>query len=108
MIIHSTEPLFARDSLEDSPSLKTIKDLLAAIPDGKLVNSLRAARGMGRNDYPVSVLWGVAVLRVVLRHVRTEDVLAKLRRNEGLFLLSQPIASRFTLDVNSGTSNVDT
>jgi hypothetical protein len=84
MVIHSAKPLFAWDSLEDSPSLKTIKDLLAAIPDGKLLNSLRAARGRGRNDYPVSVLWGVVVLRIALRHVTTEAVLAELRRNEGL------------------------
>ena len=84
MIIHSTKPLFAWDSLEDSPSLNTIKDLLAAIPDGKLLNSLRAARGKGRNDYSISVLWGVVVLRIALRHVTTEAVLAELRRNEGL------------------------
>ncbi len=84
MVIHSAKPLFAWDSLEDSPSLKTVKDLLAAIPDGKLLNSLRAARGKGRNDYPVSVLWGVVVLRIALRHVTTEAVLAELRRNEGL------------------------
>ena len=44
MVIHSAKPLFAWDSLKDSPSLKTVKDLLAAIPDGKLLNSLRAAR----------------------------------------------------------------
>jgi hypothetical protein len=84
MIIHSTKPLFAWDSLEDSPSLNTIKDLLAAIPDGKLLNSLRTARGKGRNDYSVSVLWGVVVLRIALRHVTTEAVLAELRRNGGL------------------------
>jgi hypothetical protein len=84
MVIHAAKPLFAWDSLEDNPSLKTIKDLLAAIPDGKLLNSLRAARGKGRNDYPVSVLWGVVTLRVALRHVTTEAVLAELRRNEGL------------------------
>jgi hypothetical protein len=84
MVIQAAKPLFAWDSLEDSPSLKTIKDLLAAIPDGKLLNSLRAARGKGRNDYPVSVLWGVVVLRVALRHITTEAVLAELRRNEGL------------------------
>ena len=54
MIIHSAKPLFAWDCLEDSPSLQTIKDLLAALPDGKLLNSLRVARGKGRNDYPVS------------------------------------------------------
>jgi hypothetical protein len=84
MIIYTTKPLFAWDCLEDSPSLQTIKDLLAALPDGKLLNSLRAARGKGRDDYPVSVLWGVVVLRIALRHVTTEAVLAELRRNEGL------------------------
>jgi Transposase DDE domain/Transposase domain (DUF772) len=84
MIIHDAKPLFAWDSLEDSPSLKTIKDLLAAVPDGKLLDSLRIARGKGRNEYPVSVLWGVVVLRVALRHLTTEAMLDELRRNEGL------------------------
>ena len=84
MIIHAAKPLFAWDCLEDSPSLRTIKDLLAALPDGKLLNSLRSARGKGRDDYSVHVLWGVVVLRVALRHITTEAVLAELRRNEGL------------------------
>ena len=84
MILHPAQPLFAWEALEDSPSLQTIKDLLAALPDGKLLNSLRVARGKGRDDYPVSVLWGVIVLRVALRHVTTEAVLAELRRNDGL------------------------
>jgi len=84
MILHPAKPLFAWDELEDSPSLKTIKDLLATLPDGKLLDSLRRARGKGRNDYPVHVLWGVIVLRVALRHVTTEAVLGELRRNEGL------------------------
>jgi hypothetical protein len=84
MIIHAAKPLFAWDDLEDSPSLQTIKDLLAALPDAKLLDSLRTARGKGRDDYPVHVLWGVIVLRVALRHVTTEAVLAELRRNEGL------------------------
>jgi hypothetical protein len=38
--------------------LQTIKDLLSALPDGKLLNSLRNAPGKGRNDYPVHVFWG--------------------------------------------------
>jgi hypothetical protein len=84
MIIHEAKPLFAWDYLEDSPSLKTIKELLAAIPDGKLLDSLRSARGKGRNDYPVGVLWGVLLLRVALRHHTAEAVLDELRRNEGL------------------------
>jgi hypothetical protein len=84
MIVHEAKPLFAWDCLEDSPSLKTIRELLAALPDGKLLQSLRTARGKGRDDYPVTVLWGVVVLRVALRHITTEAVLAELRRNEGL------------------------
>src|SRR4051795_11962972 len=84
MMIHLAKPLFAWDCLEDSPSLQTIKNLLAALPDGKLLNSLRRARGKGRDDYPVHVLWGVVVLRVALRHITTEAVLGELRRSAGL------------------------
>ena len=56
MVLHPAKPLFDWESLEDSPSLQTIKDLLAALPDAKLLDSLRRARGKGRNDYPVHVL----------------------------------------------------
>src|SRR5262249_25524974 len=84
MVLHPAKPLFDWASLEDSPSLRTIKDLLAALPDARLLASLRTARGKGRNAYPVHVLWGVVVLRVALRHLTTEAVLAELRRNEGL------------------------
>src|SRR5262245_6492381 len=84
MVLHPAGPLFDWESLEDSPSLQTIRDLLAALPDAQLLESLRRARGKGRNDYPVHVLWGVVVLRVALRHITTEAVLAELRRNEGL------------------------
>jgi hypothetical protein len=84
MIVHSAKPLFAWDELEDSPSLRTIRDLLAALPDARLLNSLREARGKGRDDYPVSALWGALVLRVALRHPTTEAVLGELRRNDAL------------------------
>jgi len=84
MRIAQSKPLFAWDCLEDSPSLKTIRQLLAAILDGKLLESLRQARGKGRNDYPAHVLWGVVVLTIALRHADTEACLGELRRNEGL------------------------
>lgn len=84
MLIEATKPLFAWDCLEDSPSLSTVRQLLAAIPDGKLLASLRDARGKGRDDYPVSVLWGVHLLKILLRHPTTEACLAELQRNEGL------------------------
>jgi len=84
MYIHHTKPLFAWECLEDSPSLRTVRQALALIPDGKLRESLRQARGRGRNDYPVEVLWGVVVLTVLLRHPGIEACLGELQRNAGL------------------------
>jgi len=84
MRIAQTKPLFAWDSLEDSPSLKTVREFLAAIPDGPLLDGLRSWRGRGRNDYPVHVLWGVVLLTPLLRHTSTEACLGELARNEGL------------------------
>ena len=84
MRIDATKPLFAWDCLDDSPSLVTLKEFLASIPDGKLLESLRQSRGKGRDDYPVHVLWGVVLLTAALRHSSTEACLAELRRNSGL------------------------
>jgi hypothetical protein len=84
MRIRQTKPLFAWDSLEDSPTLKTIKQLLEVIPDEPLLDSLQAARGKGRNDIPFRVSWGVLVLSIALRHPTIESCLAELRRNESL------------------------
>ena len=84
MLLASHQPLFAWDALEDSPSIGTIQRLLASIPDASLLDSLRQARGHGRDDHPVSVLWGVVLLTIVLRHVHFEACLAELRRNDDL------------------------
>ena len=84
MRVHVTKPLFAWDCLEDSPTLKTIKQLLDVIPDEALLDGLGAARGKGRNDVPVRVAWGVLVLSIALRHPTIEACLGELRRNESL------------------------
>ena len=76
MRIPVTKPLFAWDCLDDSPDLQSIRELLALIPDGALLEALRAARGKGRDDYPVRVCWGVLLLTVILRHPTTEACLA--------------------------------
>jgi hypothetical protein len=70
--------------LEDSPSLRTVREFLAAVPDAALLESLGRWRGRGRDDYPVSVLWGTLLLTMALRHASIEACLAELRRNEGL------------------------
>jgi len=87
MKIAITRPLFAWDALEDSPSLTSIRLLLEAIPDHNLLDGLRAARGKGRDDYPVEVLWGTLVLAIALRHVSIVACLEELRRNAPLRLL---------------------
>jgi hypothetical protein len=84
MHIAFTKPLFAWNCLQDSPSLGTIKQFLASIPDAKLLDGLRQHRGRGRNDCPVYVAWGVVLLRIALRHVSVEATLAELQRNEAL------------------------
>jgi hypothetical protein len=84
MRIRATSPLFAWEALDDSPSLATIKAFLAAVPDAALLASLRRARGKGRDDYPVEVLWGAVLLTGVLRHSGIEATLGELGRNEGL------------------------
>lgn len=84
MLIPITKPLFAWDCLEDNPSLKTIRRFLDTIPDAKLLEGLRQARGRGRDDYPVHVLWGVVLLTIALRHISYEACLADLRRNADL------------------------
>jgi hypothetical protein len=84
MHITATQPLFAWAALQDSPSLETIRRSLEAIPDTRLVEGLRQARGRGRDDYPVSLLWGVAVLTPLLRHASYDACLGEIRRNPAL------------------------
>jgi hypothetical protein len=84
MRIHATKPLFAWSCLEDSPSLSTIRGVLASLPDDDLLDGLKQARGHGRDDYPVGVLWGVVVISVLCRHVWLNDCLAELHRNPTL------------------------
>jgi hypothetical protein len=84
MRIHAAQPLFAWSQLEDRPSLRTIREFLQAVPDHELLDGLRAARGAGRDDYPVTVLWGVVLLTALLRHTAFEACLAELHRNPAL------------------------
>lgn len=79
--------LFPWEELEDSPSLETVRDFLAGLPDGKLLAGLEAWRGRGRDDYPIPCLWGAVVLTPLLRHTSFAATLGELRRNGALRLL---------------------
>jgi hypothetical protein len=87
MRIHATKPLFPWDELESSPTLATIRETLQAIPDAPLLQALRQRRHNGCDTYPVSVLWGVLLLSIALRHTAITDCLEELRRNAALRLL---------------------
>ncbi len=87
MKIAIRKPLFAWDALDDSPSLQTLREFLATIPDERLLDSLRQARGKGRDDYPLSALWGTFLLAIVLRHHTMDACLQELQRNPALRLL---------------------
>lgn len=87
MRIHATKPLFPWDELETSPTLGTIREALEAIPDADLLHALRQRRHNGCDTYPVTVLWGVLLLSIMLRHTTVEATLEELRRNAALRLL---------------------
>jgi len=84
MRVASIKPLFAWDELEDTPAIRTLRDLLESLPDEKLLSSLVLSRGRGRNDYPVDVLWGTLVLTIALRHPTIDACLGELNRNPAL------------------------
>src|SRR5262249_10911571 len=81
MLIHATEPLFAWGELEDHPTLVTLRDFLAAVPDQELLDGLRAARGKGRDDYPIARLWRGVRVTVALRPRSVNACPARLRPN---------------------------
>src|SRR5580658_9219319 len=87
MRVHATKPLFPWDELEVSPTLGVIRQTLETIPDAPLLDALRERRHNGCDTYPVSVLWGVLLLSILLRHTSIEACLEELRRNAPLRLL---------------------
>jgi hypothetical protein len=82
--IHAAQPLFAWAELEDYPTLATLRDLLHSVPDRPLLDGLQAARGKGRDDFPLPRLWRILLLTIALRHAHINDTLAELHRNPSL------------------------
>jgi Transposase DDE domain/Transposase domain (DUF772) len=84
MDIHAAQPLFAWACLDDCPTLAAIRDFLPTVPDQQLLDVLRAARGHGRDDYPVERLWRIVLLTIALRHTSFDACLAEFHRNSDL------------------------
>ena len=84
MQVYTYHPLFPWQCLDDSPEIEFLRQALDVIPDAHMLVLLRTARANGRNEYLVSVMWGVVLLTAMLRHISTEACLAELRRNAAL------------------------
>jgi hypothetical protein len=87
MQLYASDPLFAWARLDDHPQLSTLKLLLESLPDQQLLDGLRLARGHGRDDFPVAVLWGVFVFTIALRHPSFVSCIEELKRNPALYRL---------------------
>src|SRR5262245_45577899 len=87
MQLYVSDPLFAWARLDDHPQLSTLKLLLESLPDQDLLDGLRQARGHGRDDFPVAVLWGVFVFTIALRHPSFVSCIDELKRNPALYRL---------------------
>jgi Transposase DDE domain len=87
MRLYATDPLFAWARLEDHPQLSTLRQLLELLPDQALLDGLERARGKGRDDFPIPVLWGTVVFSIALRHDSFASCLAELGRNPALYRL---------------------
>ena len=55
--------------------------MLDTFPDEETVAALEAARGRGRNDYPVSAVWRALIAGVVFQHTSIQSLLRELGRN---------------------------
>lgn len=84
MKVYANDTLFPWKRLDDCPSLKTVAQVMESVPDGRLIEGLKRTRGRGRNDYPVKTLWGVFLLKTILRHQTMESCLEEIHRNAGL------------------------
>ena len=82
MTTGETKLLFSWDDVDSLPDMRRLTLVLDHLPDGPVVEALRARRG--RDDYPVEAMWRALVAGVVFQHASMESLLRELGRNPGL------------------------
>ena len=60
--------LFCWDSVDQLGDLQRLQLVLDALPNEPLMQLLEAARGHGRNDYPVRPMWNSLIAGCVFQH----------------------------------------
>ena len=73
--------LFSWEDVDARSDLDRLRLVLAALPDEELVRRMEAARGRGRDDYPVRACWNALIAGVVYQHPSAAAMLRELRRN---------------------------
>ncbi len=81
MVLHIQAFLFKWEEVDARSDLDRLRLVAEALPDEKLVRRLEAARGRGRDDYPVRACWSALVAGVVYQHPSAAALLRELRRN---------------------------
>ncbi len=81
MALHIQPFLFSWQEVDARSDLDRLRLVLEALPDQGLVRRLEAARGRGRDDYPVRACWNALVAGVVYQHPSAAALLRELRRN---------------------------
>ena len=76
--------LFSWKEIEDLGDLSRLKLLLDNLPDEDLMLTLEAARGNGRDDYPVRAVWNSLLAGIVFPHPSIESLRRELSRNAQL------------------------
>jgi hypothetical protein len=76
--------LFDYAEIENLGDLERFYLALQGIDDGALMEKLERARGNGRDDYPVRVMWNLIVAMIVFGHKTVESFRRELARNSQL------------------------
>jgi hypothetical protein len=76
--------LFSWREVDSSSDLDRLRMVFRAIPDEDLMRAMEAARGNGRDDYPVRPVWNSILAGIVFCHPSIESLRRELSRNAEL------------------------
>jgi len=84
MAIIAQKTLFGWEQYGNFDGLRRLKILLPVLKDERLMKVLEAARGHGRDDYPVRAVWNSIIAGIVFEHETIESLRRELKRNPAL------------------------
>jgi transposase len=73
-----------QDDVQNLGDLERLKLVIETLPDQKLIQTLSALRGNGRNDHPISAMWNSILAGIVFEHASIESLRRELSRNAQL------------------------